>query len=375
MPARASPAGLWIGMMSGTSIDAVDGALVTFRQGRGGLHTELLEFASEPIDGALRDELLALQAPGPDELERAARAANALTLVYASVAGRLLRAAGDAAAVRAIGAHGQTVRHCPDAGFTIQLINGALLAARCGRPVVVDFRSADVAAGGQGAPLAPAFHRAAFGHRSRSRVVVNIGGIANVSLITPGVEPVVGFDTGPGNVLLDAWCQRHLGQRFDRDGAWAASGRVDRELLARMLAEPYFGRMPPKSTGRDLFNLDWLLRHDVAQRAAADVQATLLELTAATIAAGCSDFGAAAGRDQSRARHGSAGSRGGRVRMAGARAMREPRRQRAGGHRRSVRARARRRVCSGMTCGSSRPAPIRRRTTSRSRRCWWRSDS
>ncbi|HVL59493.1 MAG TPA: anhydro-N-acetylmuramic acid kinase [Burkholderiaceae bacterium] len=292
MPARASPAGLWIGMMSGTSIDAVDGALVTFRQGRGGLHTELLEFASEPIDGALRDELLALQAPGPDELERAARAANALTLVYASVAGRLLRAAGDAAAVRAIGAHGQTVRHCPDAGFTIQLINGALLAARCGRPVVVDFRSADVAAGGQGAPLAPAFHRAAFGHRSRSRVVVNIGGIANVSLITPGVEPVVGFDTGPGNVLLDAWCQRHLGQRFDRDGAWAASGRVDRELLARMLAEPYFGRMPPKSTGRDLFNLDWLLRHDVAQRAAADVQATLLELTAATIAAGCSDFGA-----------------------------------------------------------------------------------
>lgn len=276
---------LFIGLMSGTSVDAVDAALVDFS----GERPAAAGFASEPIPATLRSALLALQAAGNDELDRAARARVELTRLYAQVARRLIGAR--AAAVRAIGAHGQTVRHRPELGYTLQLIDGALLAELTGVPVVCDFRSADVAAGGQGAPLVPAFHAAAFAHPSLRRAVVNIGGIANLSLLAPG-EPVRGFDCGPGNVLLDGWCEAHTGERFDRDGRWAAAGTPDAALLEALLAEPYFSRPPPKSTGRDLFDLAWLRRSLPPSIAPRDVQATLVELTARGIADAVRAFGA-----------------------------------------------------------------------------------
>jgi anhydro-N-acetylmuramic acid kinase len=184
--------------------------------------------------------------------------------------------------------HGQTVRHRPEEGWTLQLNSPARVAERAGVPVVADFRSRDVAAGGHGAPLVPAFHAALFGRADADRVVVNIGGIANLTVLPAGgsVAAVRGFDTGPGNVLLDLWCARHRGEPFDRDGAWARSGRVDPALLERMLAEPYFALRPPKSTGRDLFNAEWLaaMLAGGAPAQAADVQATLVALTARSIA-------------------------------------------------------------------------------------------
>lgn len=292
----------FIGLMSGTSVDAVDGALVEFEP-RSDFHSHgaglrTTAFASRPIRPALRDELEALQSPGADELARAALAANALSDTYAEVVADLLAASGcPATSIAAIGAHGQTVRHRPELGYTIQLLNPARLAEATGITVVCDLRAADVAAGGQGAPLAPAFHAQVFRHDGERRAVVNLGGIANVSLLPPGAlaDPVIGFDTGPANTLLDAWCRRHTGADFDRDGDWARGGQVDAALLAAWLAEPYFGLAPPKSTGRDLFNADWLDRTLARHPGATpprDVQATLVELSAATVGRACRDFGA-----------------------------------------------------------------------------------
>lgn len=284
----------FIGLMSGTSLDAVDGALIELDEGGAGLRTAA--FASHPFDHALRDELEALQAPGPDELSRAAMSANRLADAYARVVARLLAETGcPASAITAIGAHGQTVRHRPELGYTIQLLNPARLAEACGIAVVSDLRAADVAAGGQGAPLAPAFHAQVFRHAAERRAVVNLGGIANVSLVPPGApdaEAVLGFDTGPANTLLDGWCRRYTGAAFDCGGDWARGGRSDAALLEAWLAEPYFGVAPPKSTGRDLFNSDWLDRSLAATSDArapdpCDVQATLVELTAVTVARAC----------------------------------------------------------------------------------------
>lgn len=279
--------------MSGTSVDAVDGVLASFDGPGPDAPARTLAFESRPMPADLRDELLALQSPGPDELARAALATVALSDLYAEVA-LALRAAAGTRPIGAIGAHGQTVRHRPELGYTLQLIDGARLAERSGCTTVVDLRSADVAAGGQGAPLVPAFHALAFASATRRRAVVNIGGIANVSLLPAGGGTVTGFDTGPGNLLMDAWCERHLGEPFDRGGAWAAGGRVDDALLARMRSDPYFRLPAPKSTGRDLFTPGWLDRHLPADRppASQDVQATLAELTAATIAEACLAFGA-----------------------------------------------------------------------------------
>jgi anhydro-N-acetylmuramic acid kinase len=298
--------------MSGTSVDAVDGALVAFPVARRtpgmqdasgarpapGLPTTLA-FRSRPMPPALRAALQALQQPGHDELARAALAANSLSDLYADVVADLLEAAGCRAAdLAAIGAHGQTVRHRPELGYTIQLLNPARLAERSGIAVIADFRTADLAAGGQGAPLAPGFHATVFAHPLKRRAIVNLGGIANVSLIAPAdsqrAQPVIGFDTGPANTLLDDWCRRHTGQDFDRDGAWAAQGKVIGPLLARMLDEPYFKAPAPKSTGRDLFERAWL---DAQLKAVPpldprDVQATLAELTAVTVAEPCRAFGA-----------------------------------------------------------------------------------
>ncbi len=281
---------LYIGLMSGTSMDGVDGVLADFPDG-GGLH--VVTDAHVAMPAALGAELLALNASGPDELQRAALAANALARLQAEVVAHLLvNADVEPAAVRAVGSHGQTVRHRPGefdgTGFTTQLNNGALLAECCGIDVVCDFRSRDVAAGGQGAPLVPAFHRAVFAGAT-PRAVLNIGGIANVTLLSPTDESAPtqlgGFDTGPGNALMDHWCRLHTDAAYDDDGRWAASGQVDGLLLVELMADAYFRKPAPKSTGRDLFNAGWLaaaLARAGGTRAPADVQATLLELTART---------------------------------------------------------------------------------------------
>ncbi|EHK65739.1 anhydro-N-acetylmuramic acid kinase [Achromobacter arsenitoxydans] len=276
---------LYIGLMSGTSVDGVDGVLARLVHGQ---QPQVLASASLPMPENLRRELLALNTSGADELARGALAANALAREYARAVAALLKDAGVATAdVCAIGAHGQTVRHRPDSGYTLQLNAPALLAELTGIDVVADFRSRDVAAGGQGAPLVPPFHAAIFG-ASQGRAVLNLGGIANVTLLQPG-QPARGFDTGPANVFLDGWCQRHLGKPYDAGGRWAATGQVLAPLLEQLIAsEPWFGLPPPKSTGRDLFNMQWLdsrlAEFGGPTPAPQDVQATLQRLTARTVA-------------------------------------------------------------------------------------------
>lgn len=273
----------YIGLMSGTSLDGVDGVLAEEAavgealRSRAHVH---LDFEPD-----LRAELLALNRSGPDELHRAALAANRLVSAYSQAVHQLLALGGVSAKdVQAIGAHGQTVRHQPQAGYTVQLMNGALLAEFTGIDVVCDFRNRDVAAGGQGAPLAPGFHAAAFGAPGREHALLNLGGIANLSLLH-GDGRVLGFDCGPANVLMDGWCQRHRGQPFDAGGAWSAGGAVDASLLQALLAEPYFALPPPKSTGRDLFDMAWLdQRLGAAARDPQVVMATLAELTARSVA-------------------------------------------------------------------------------------------
>lgn len=275
----------YIGLMSGTSLDGVDGVLADCSASS----TRVLQHAYRPFPAELAAELLALNHSGPDELHRAALAANALVRVYAAVVGELLQAAGlPAGAIAAIGAHGQTVRHRPGAfdgtGYTLQLNNPALLAELSGITVVADFRSRDVAAGGQGAPLVPAFHRALFGRAGQTVAVLNLGGMSNLSILRD--DAVLGFDCGPGNALLDAWCRQHTGQPYDDQGRWGASGSVQPQLLVSLLQEPYFDQPPPKSTGRDLFHPGWLNerlgRHPHLKPE--DVQATLAELTARSCA-------------------------------------------------------------------------------------------
>lgn len=264
--------------MSGTSLDGIDAVLWSETTG-------VVAHGFQPFEPALRQALLALNQPGADELHRAALAANGLARAYAQVLLTTLEQAGvSARAVAAVGAHGQTVRHRPELGYTIQLLNAALLAELCGIDVVADLRSRDVAAGGQGAPLVPAFHRAVFGHPGADIAVLNLGGMANLSLLA-SQGATGGFDTGPGNVLLDAWYgHHHPGRAFDAGGAWAASGRIQPDLLALWQAEPFFALPPPRSTGRDLFDWAWLVRSDLSCHTPADVQATLAELTAWSIA-------------------------------------------------------------------------------------------
>ena len=241
---------------------------------------------SSPFPDALRDALMALQVSGADEIHRESLAANALAGLYADCVAQLLADGGvTASQVRAIGAHGQTIRHQPAHGYTRQINQPARLAELTGIDVIADFRSRDIAAGGQGAPLVPAFHQAVFGSPSAVRVVANIGGISNISVLPPDGR-VLGYDTGPGNVLMDFWASEHLGTPYDLNGDWAASGRVDDGLLAKLMAEPYLSLPAPKSTGRDLFNAAWLRAHlmHFADRAAVDVQATLTAFTARSLA-------------------------------------------------------------------------------------------
>ncbi|MBA4328870.1 MAG: anhydro-N-acetylmuramic acid kinase [Polaromonas sp.] len=286
--------------MSGTSLDGADGVLVDFSGGT----LRVLASATETFPDTFRAELLALNSSGPDELHRAALAANQLAALYARVVRSLVQqgaAQGIAAdRITAIGAHGQTVRHQPaptspaGPGYTLQLNNPALLAELTGIDVVADFRSRDVAAGGQGAPLAPAFHQGVFGQADTTVCVLNLGGISNLSVLPAvGQGLVLGFDCGTGNALMDAWCQRHTGQAFDAGGAWAASGRLLPGLLASLLDEPYFALPPPKSTGRDLFSLAWL-DHKLSAFSAErpeDIQNTLAEFTVSPCVAGVNSYG------------------------------------------------------------------------------------
>ncbi len=274
---------LYVGLMTGTSLDGIDAVLADFS----GARPRLCAHVRHGLADELRAALLALNHPGADEMHRAAVAGQHLAHAYAAAVGDLLLAAEvEPQGVRAIGAHGQTVRHRPEAGYTIQVNAPATLAELTGIDVVADFRSRDIAAGGQGAPLVPAFHGALF-RAETPRAVVNIGGISNLTgLPAASVDaPVLGFDCGPGNVLLDAWAQERLGEPVDRDGRWAASGKVHAGLLAALLDEPYFSLPPPKSTGRDRFDRHWLAEKLHGWRIdARDVQATLTRLTAAVIA-------------------------------------------------------------------------------------------
>jgi len=276
---------LFIGLMSGTSLDGIDGVLVDIPPGA--TTVRVLADASVPLPESLAAEFLALNASGTDELHRAAHAALALARLQVGVVERLLASAGCASRdVVAIGSHGQTVRHRPGDGdgYTWQLNQPAWLAEHTGIDVIADFRSRDMAAGGQGAPLVPAFHAAAFGGAGRARALLNVGGIANLTLLPADAAGLRGFDCGPGNVLMDLWSRRCRGLPYDDAGQWAASGQVLAPLLDLLLAEPYFALPPPKSTGRDLFHAAWLdarlRRLDGPAPAANDVQSTLLELTA-----------------------------------------------------------------------------------------------
>jgi anhydro-N-acetylmuramic acid kinase len=286
---------LYLGLISGTSADGIDAALVRFPEGK----PQLQAAHNLPWPADLRARILAIaQSDEPLDLDTFGRLDVRIGHCFADAALALLQHSGTAAGdVRAIGSHGQTLRHRPSGAypFTLQLGDPTVIAERCGIDVVADFRRADVAAGGQGAPLLPAVHAMLLGRPGHTRVVLNLGGIANITVLAADGS-VFGFDTGPANGLLDAWCQRHHGEPYDRDGAFAASGRVDPALLQALLDDPYFALAPPKSTGREYFHLAWLAGYpQLAALDAADVQATLLELSARSVAEAIDRHAATAG--------------------------------------------------------------------------------
>ncbi len=274
---------LYLGMISGTSIDGVDAVLVDF----GDRSCRVIEAATTPFPPRLLARVRRIVEVPHAELRELGGLDHAVGAFFAGCALDLIARAGvERTAVHAIGHHGQTIFHAPsgDEPFSMQIGDPNVIAATTGICTVADFRRLDMAVGGQGAPLVPAFHAWCFGVASEARAVVNIGGIANITALQPD-QPTTGFDTGPGNTLLDLWVHRHRGADYDNDGAWAAGGNVDATLLASLLTEPYFSAAAPKSTGRELFNMNWLNAH-LSRHAAtgpADVQATLAELTATTI--------------------------------------------------------------------------------------------
>lgn len=280
--------------MSGTSLDAIDAVLVAIspehekplnKTASGmGDKCQIIANASTPYSDEIRQSLLDLHTPGENELHRTAILANQLaTLNAETVHCVLAKSQRTAKDILAIGYHGQTLRHQPACCYTMQIGNPSLLAELTGIQVVADFRSRDLAAGGQGAPLVPAFHEAVLSHPHTCRGILNIGGIANLTVLD-GPNSRLGFDTGPGNLLMDAWIQRHQGVSYDHDGAWAMQGNLLPDVLHNMLTDPYFAAPPPKSTGRDHFNMAWLNRYITPQHRPVDVQRTLLQLTTTSIA-------------------------------------------------------------------------------------------
>jgi anhydro-N-acetylmuramic acid kinase len=274
---------LFLGLISGTSADGIDVALVDFADDA----CRLVLGRTYPWDGPIRERLVALGQGGPaTSLDELGSLDVQVAQAFADAARALLGEADIATGqVRALGSHGQTVRHRPQqiTPFTWQLGDGNVIAERSGITTVADFRRRDVAAGGQGAPLVPAFHAALLRSPDEDRAVLNLGGIANFTLL-PARGEVRGFDTGPANALLDAWCMQHTGRSFDADAAFARQGHVDDALLARLLDEPWFALPPPKSSGREQFHLAWLQPRLRGDERVEDVQATLLELSAASIA-------------------------------------------------------------------------------------------
>ena len=275
----------YIGLMSGTSTDAVDAVLVAL-PANGPL--KLLASHSHPIPEPTKQTIHSLALPGPDEIDRLGALHTELGELFSAAALAVLRAGKRTAKdVRAIGSHGQTLRHRPTGAFpfSLQIGNPSVIAERTGITTVADFRARDIAAGGQGAPLVPAFHQYLFHSRERSRAIVNIGGIANVTYLpADNAQPVRGFDTGPGNTLLDAWARQHLGKTHDENGQWSGGGHPSDVFLEELLADPYFAALPPKSTGREHFHSGWLTQKIPAGLRPQDVQATLAELTARSIA-------------------------------------------------------------------------------------------
>jgi len=275
----------FIGLMSGTSMDALDAVLVDFASG----HPTLLATLSRPLPDELRRHLLALASPGENELDRSARADIQLGRFSAETVQQLLaQCEVSPTQVQAIGSHGQTVRHAPDAepAYTVQIGDANTIAQLSGITTVADFRRRDMVVGGQGAPLLPAFHNALYRGNDMNRVALNLGGIANITVLPADAgAPVIGFDTGPANVLMDAWCQQRCNSAYDQDGKRAANGKVNLTLLAQLESDPYFSLPPPKSTGREHFNLDWFSPQLPAEGLSdEDILATLCELSARTIA-------------------------------------------------------------------------------------------
>ncbi len=287
---------LFAGVMTGNSMDAIDIAVIRLGEsvtlGHADMRIELVCFSSCPLDIGMREALQSLLASGPDELHRAALIGNGFADLIGRATLESLASHGlKPSDIAAIGVHGQTLRHRPELGYSLQLNAPARIAEMTGITVVSDFRSRDIAAGGQGAPLVPGFHRAIFGQLSKNKTaptevtaVVNIGGIANISWLG---RQLMGYDTGPGNLLMDEWAQQHLGKAYDENGHWAQGGKANERLLSEMLADPFFSVKPPRSTGRELFCRPWLekflARQEFKTLSAQDVQATLLALTARSV--------------------------------------------------------------------------------------------
>ena len=282
---------LYIGLISGTSMDGIDAALVEF----GESSLQILQTRDYAYPPELRDRLInAMQQPQKCTVDDIGKLDRRTGECFRDAAKALLDDAGVAAsAVTAIGSHGQTLRHQPDAErpFTLQIGDPTLIATGTGITTVADFRRADLAVGGQGAPLAPIFHEWLFRKSGSGRTILNIGGIANITILADD-RATTGFDTGPGNTLMDAWIRKHRNEAFDRNGEWAASGLVNTELLKRLLSDPFFSATPPKSTGFEQFNLEWLEVAEVAAIDAGDVQATLCALTAASVSNAITAFAA-----------------------------------------------------------------------------------
>jgi len=281
---------LYIGLMSGTSVDGIDAALVDFS----GATPRLVSTHCHPWPGKIHQALLDSRKLPDTELHTLAQLDFDTGKVFAQAANELLERAGiDRDRIIAIGSHGQTVRHRPEADppFSLQLGDASVIARDTGIDVVNDFRNADIKAGGQGAPLAPAFHAAVFQTPDEHRTVINIGGIANLTLLPPGTDKdITGFDSGPGNNLMDAWMKKINGHSYDRNGSWASTGTINTGLLEELLDDQYFALPPPKSTGFEYFNLNWLESYQVRSLRADDVQATLCELTARSIAQAVLDY-------------------------------------------------------------------------------------